>query len=881
MTPLATYRLQLHAGFGFSEATRWVDYLADLGVSHVYLSPILQAAPDSTHGYDVVDHTRISDALGGERAYREFSAACARAGLSQVLDLVPNHMAIGTSENRWWWDVLENGPHSRFAIYFDVDWAANGATDDRVLVPVLGDHYGRVLESGELKLELRDARFVVRYYDKVFPLSPASLGRLLEVASERIEHDELLTVSAALRRLPDVYLRGPADLRARHREKESLFRMIERLLEDPAVAAAAEASVSLVNGTADEMDQLLSEQNYRLAYWRTGRHELEYRRFFDIDTLVGLRMEDEEVFLATHAKTLDLVEEGFVTGLRIDHVDGLRDPRGYLTMLHRRVPTTWVVVEKILEADERLPEAWPIAGTSGYEFSREVTGLWIDPEGLQALDRVLTELSGRQVRFEEVRDAGKRRVLQDGLRADVERLVSLLELVTHRHRRHRDHSRATLRRLIEEYLVSFPVYRTYVAAGESPHTIRDRQIIEGVAHDVLERNPGLDAELVSWMQDVLLFRIRGELESELALRFQQLTGPVMAKGVEDTALYRYPRLLAANDVGLDPSDPSTSLERFHAMNLEAQAKAPLSMSSTSTHDSKRSEDVRARLAVLSEVPEEWARLVSRLDELASGVDKDRIVDAGMRYTLFQTLIGAWPISVERLRAYLLKSAREAKLHTSWTSNDADYEGALTALVEALMESAELPSEIDSFVARIRDAGWQNSLAQTLIKLTSPGVPDIYQGNELWDYSLVDPDNRRPVDFEARAGAISAVKRATAEEAWERRAEGLAKMYLTHHALRVRREQHACFGPSGEYAPLTAEGEGSDRVIAYCRGGRVLSVAMRWSLRAGTNGKGETVQLPEGSWFNVLDCESHRGRVEVATLVERFPVGLLVREEDAL
>lgn len=878
MSIRGTYRLQLHPGFGFAEAAARAGYLARLGISHVYLSPILQAAPGSPHGYDVVDHAQLNVELGGEAAYRRMSEAFAEHGLSQVVDLVPNHMAIGTPANRWWWDVLENGPASRFASYFDVDWGAAGSEDDRILVPVLGDHFGRVLEAGEVKVHLEHRRFAVRYYDNVFPAAPRSVGPLLADAAQRCENDELAFLALALERVPSLYARDRLGARRLHREKEVLYRLLERLLERTEVADAIDAAIQLLNGDVDRLEAFLEAQNYRLAFWRTGRHELEYRRFFDIDTLVGLRMEDEEVFYETHAKTLSLVEAGFVTGLRIDHVDGLRDPKAYLSILHRQVPTTWIVVEKILEHGERLPEGWPCAGTTGYDFMRNVTGLQVHPEGLASLDEAYRAFTGDRTEWDELVAVSKRRVLRDGLRADVERLSSLLELVASRHRRQRDHARSTLRRVVEAFLVAFPVYRTYVAPGDPPYSIPDRKTVEAVAGRVRANEPEIDAELVGWVQDLLLLRHRGELEVEFAMRFQQLSGPVMAKGVEDTALYRFHRLLATNDVGADPSHAPTDLDGFHAAMAEGSSRAPHAMLTTSTHDTKRSEDVRARLATLSEVPDEWGAVAARWNEMAEALGVRR-VDRPTRYAFFQTVVGAWPIEADRLLRYMEKLVREAKVETSWTQQNPEYEAAVADMVRDLMADETFRSDVETFVARIRDAGYVNAIAQTLIKLTAPGVPDVYQGCEQWDFSLVDPDNRRPVDFDAREAALAELDRLSPETMWERREEGLPKLHVTRATLRLRAELPSAFDEAGSYEPLVASGVGAQHLVGFLRGGRVATLVPRWTLRRPEGWSEARVELPSGAWIDVLTGDVVRGEVSAGALFARFPVALLRYRDD--
>lgn len=881
MLPRATYRVQLTPELHFDALRDRVGYFRRLGVSHLYLSPILQAAPGSRHGYDVVDHTQISEALGGEAAYLRLCRTLAEAGLSQVVDLVPNHMAIGTPGNRWWWDVLENGPASRFASYFDVDWGAHGAADDRVLLPVLGDHSGRALEARELRVELTEpGKFVVRYHDHTFPAAPRSLGDLLRAAADRADSEDLAFLAAAFERLPDLFAKDRQGSRSRHQEQVVLHRLMAGALQVPSQKEALLAEIELLNDDIDRLDAFLERQNFRLRYWRTGRQELEYRRFFDIDTLVSLRMEDPEVFEDTHRRVLELVDAGDVTGLRIDHIDGLRDPRGYLTMLKQRAPTAWTVVEKILEHDERLPENWACAGTTGYDFMRQVTGVLLDPDGLDKLSAAARAFLGHTQDFDQIVAECKASVLQDGLQADITRLVSLASLVTESHRRHRDHSKATLRELIEAFVVRFPVYRTYVSPRDSAPSMADRAVVDRVAARVKRELPELDPELVEWFADVLLLRFEGDLEEELALRFQQLTGPAMAKGVEDTAMYRHVRLLAANDVGGQPADPAVSLDQFHGFLAEASHRTP--MLTTSTHDTKRSEDVRARLAVLSEDPDEWGRCAALWRErcrIHGGDD----VDPETLYAIFQTWVGAWPIDEGRLTAYFEKFGREAKTHTSWTRQDARYEKRVRTLIQRMLEDTELVHSVESYVKRIAPAGKLNGLTQTLVKLTAPGVPDIYQGCELFSWSLVDPDNRRPVDFDLRERLLDELP------AWEPglspRTEvadalaadwdsGRTKLWVVATALAVRTHDPEAF--EGGAARIGVDGPGAGRLIAFSRSDRIVTVAPRRTLDAPA-WNATRVELPAGAWRNAFDGILHEEPPEVESLLRHFPVALLVRE----
>ncbi len=873
--PLATYRVQLNAGFTFDDAAAIADYLADLGVSDLYASPYLQAAPGSAHGYDVVDHSRLNRELGGEAGHARLCEALQEAGLGQVLDVVPNHMAIGTPDNRWWWDVLENGRSSRFANYFDVDWGAREeSSDDRVLLPVLGDQYGRVIESGEVQLRRDGASFVMAYHERTFPVAPRSLAAVLARAATRADSDELAYLSDAFARLPEAV--EPETAR-RARDKHVIETLLARALAEPAHADAVDAEIQVTNGDADLLDALLSEQNYRLAYWKTGRHELEYRRFFDIDNLVGLHMEREDVFEDTHRVVIDLVERGLVTGIRVDHPDGLRDPKAYLLALRRKVPSAWIVVEKILERGESLPDGWPVAGTTGYDFLRTVGGLLLDPGGLARLTDVYREATAQpDLDFDRLVRESKIRVLDDGLRADVDRLVELLAKVCEQHRRQRDHSHLALREAIRALVVAFPVYRTYASRSDDSPSLRDRETLEQAVARVHELYPRIDAELLGWMQDILLLRYRGALETEFALRFQQLTGPAMAKGVEDTAFYRFNRLVSANEVGGDPFEPATTVEAFHQAMAETAQRQPNTMLTTSTHDTKRSEDVRARLAVLTEIPERWRKAVAGWLERARRHESDAGPERNTAYLLFQSLVGAWPIDAERAWQYMEKAIREAKLRTAWTRIDEPYEAAVKKYVHGVLGDAELTRDVQRFVAMITPAARINSLAQLLIKLTAPGVPDIYQGSELWDGDLVDPDNRRPVDFERRRRLLAEVRGLSPGQILARSDDGLPKLWTLCQALATRRALPDLFERGG-YRALPVEGARAPYTVAFTRDDKLVTIVPRLSFLLDAEGWGDTrVELPEGRFKNVLSGQNVRSGA-VGELLEQFPVALLVEQ----
>jgi (1->4)-alpha-D-glucan 1-alpha-D-glucosylmutase len=877
--PSSTYRLQLRADFTFDDTAGVSDYLSELGVTHVYCSPYLQAAPGSTHGYDVIDYTRPNTELGGEEGFRRFAAALRAAGLGQVLDIVPNHMAISTAANWWWADVLENGPSSHFASYFDVEWEPPEARlRNTVLIPILRDHYGRVLEAGELQIERHGGEFQVRYGENTYPISPSSLGPLLGRAARQSGSDTLAFLADALSGLPRATAIDRASVRRRHRDKAVLREQLRRLLEDdPFATTAIDKVVADMNADPDELHTLLDLQNYRLAWWRSADRDLGYRRFFDIDTLIGLRMEDEQVFHDTHRRILEWVREGVVHGLRIDHPDGLRDPLEYFDRLRAAAPDAWIVAEKILEPGERLPARWAIAGTTGYDFLNRVAGLFVDPKGEEPLTAFYREFTGETIDYSSLVHDKKLLVLREVLGSDVNRLTNLLLQICERHRRHRDYSRHQLTDAIRELIAWFPVYRTYVRPHSKEMSESDRRYIEFAIVAAARQRPDIEATLFEFLRDLLTMDVPGELENEFVARFQQLTGPAMAKGVEDTALYTYNRFIALNEVGGDPSRFGISVQQFHEAAHEAQRLWPIAMLATTTHDTKRGEDVRARLAALSEQPDRWIDAVRRWSTIAAAHRTGDWPDRNTEYLFYQTLVGAWPICVERLAAYMEKASREAKVHTSWTSPHSDYDQALRTFVHGCLDDQLLMQDVRQFVEVLVTPGRINSLAQTLLKLTSPGVPDLYQGTELWALQLVDPDNRHPVDYDARRRALAEVKSLSPEAIWRRADEGLPKMWVTHAALQVRQRHREAFGAHGSYAAVHATGPLACNVVAFQRGENVMTIAPRLVVGASGHWQGTMVSAPPGVWHNVLTRQRvAEGDVDLSLLWQEFPVALLER-----
>jgi (1->4)-alpha-D-glucan 1-alpha-D-glucosylmutase len=875
--------VQLHGGFTFDDAAAIVPYLTRLGVSHLYCSPYLQAAAGSTHGYDVVDHSRIDDERGGANGHARLVATLDRAALGQVLDIVPNHMARDGRANRWWWDVLENGPSSPQASHFDIDWTASGEKSEQtVLEPILADQYGRVLEDGAIRVVRDGGAFAVRYAEHELPLSPRTVDQLLAAASRRAASDELGDLAAAFGALPHARLTDPEAVTARHAEKEMLRERLARLAhDDPRLAAAIDEEVAALNDDAEALDALLRRQNYRLASWRTASEELDYRRFFNIDSLVGLRTEDDAVFAETHAVVAALVRDGAVDGLRLDHVDGLRDPEGYLHRLRRATGAPFTVVEKILERGERLPDTWPVDGTSGYDFAARVDNLFVATDNESALPEIYARFTGETAPYDDVVQAAKHQIMREELTTEVERLTRLLAEICDGHRRQRDHTRRDLRTAVREVLAGFDVYRTYVQPDRGVSDA-DRSCVRHAVDSAHRRAPDVDRELLGFIGELLLLEHAGGLETDFALRVQQVSASVMAKGVEDTAFFRYHRLVCLNEVGNDPGVFGRAIDDFHRETAEVAARWPSTMLTLSTHDTKRSADVRVRIALLSEMPEPWQALVT---DLSSRADRYRAAgwpDANTEYLLYQTLVGAWPISPERVAAFLTKATREAKVHTSWVDPDPEYDAAVQAFAAGVLADTEFLAAVERFLAahRIVELGRQTSLAQTALLLTCPGVPDIYQGAELWDLSLVDPDNRRSVDFDARARALAELDRAEVPPRLSLGDDevGVWKLRLIARLLDHRRRRAALFEDAA-YEPLPVEGEQADHVVAFGRGGLAVAVPRLIAGFGGPGAWGETrVAVPEGRWVDLLTgAPVIGGGVAVSTLFEDAPVAVLARE----
>lgn len=881
---VATYRLQLHAGFGFAQAQARLPYLKQLGISHLYLSPILEAAQGSSHGYDVIDPTRVSSQLGGRVAFDKLVDAVKAEGMGLLLDIVPNHMSIADPRNRWWWDVLENGQSGSFAHVFDVDWhPPEKRNESTVVLPVLGDHRAKVIARGELKLSRGDggsgagegAQFLIRYYDQRFPVAAHSLASVLDDAGRRCDAKRLGFLADAFRALPSPSALDLESVARRQRDQAVLYEMLAELqARDVAVKEAIDQAIEALNANPERLDSFLDDQPHRLAYWRTGQRELDYRRFFDISSLVALRMEDPRVFKATHAFLEQLHGRGVFDGLRIDHVDGLANPRVYLERVKAMAPGARVYVEKILGTNEALP-AWPVEGTTGYEFAAQLVRLSADPRAKEPLTALTAELLGEPVPpFEDLAHATRKFVLANSLAADVQRLTERVTELRNFHRDARDFSRHDLKEGLLAILASFPVYRTYVEPEHGRVSQDDVKVIDEAIAAAKQRAPHLEAELFEFLKDVLTLKRKGPGESDFVRRFQQLSSPAMAKGLEDTAFYRYPRLLALNEVGSDPAWPELDVAAFHAANAEAQARWPHRLLGSSTHDTKRSEDVRARLVAASHRAKDFAALAKKFFEQVEPLRKG-VLDGGIVLTTLQTLVGAWPVSPERLKPALQKSAREAKVQTSWERPNPEYEKALDEFVMGL-QTREVAELISGFVDGLEKGARTLSLGWTLLKCTSPGVPDFYQGTERWRHDLVDPDNRGPVDWEKYERSLTD---ALSPVPLEQDGDGANKQFVIRKSLQVRRELPEVFGAHSTYEPTALEGASKDRAVAFRRfardGQSVLAVAPRFPPEGRDPWAEIQLPLPAGrAWTCAFTGEKYEGTVPLQRLFAKLPVCLL-------
>jgi (1->4)-alpha-D-glucan 1-alpha-D-glucosylmutase len=903
--PVSTYRLQFHYRFRFTDAQEIIPYLHDLGITDVYASPYFRAKRGSIHGYDIVDYNTLNPEIGSEEEYDEFVNDLRRYGMGQVLDIVPNHMCIASSENTWWMDVLENGRSSRYANYFDIDWEpVKRELRGKVLLPVLGDQYGIVLENQELKLVFEEGAFAIYYHDYKFPVRPQTYLHILEHRIQELENllskkhpgfIHLLSILTAIRHLPPPTETDKLKRDERYREKEIIKKRLWNLyMETAEIRTFVDENVALYNGIRGEpgsfdlLDGLLTMQVYRLSHWRVAAEEINYRRFFDINELAAIRIEDPDVFREAHELLFRLIRDGKVTGLRVDHPDGLYNPSEYFRLLQMHcfvrsrldtfkkltadVPREYahsdleselriqfdeivksdpsykpfyIIGEKILIKGEKMPEEWPIFSTTGYVFMNSLNAIFVQKDNGKMCEDIYRRFTRSKEHFQDMVYEKKKLIMQVALSSEINMLSHYLNRISEKNRHTRDFTLHSLRSAIIEAITFFPVYRTYINSQDIKD--RDWQHIELAISKAKKRNPAISGSIFDFLRDVLLLRCPENASDkdrrewlEFAMKLQQITGPVMAKGLEDTAFYTYNRLTSLNEVGGMPDRFGIPLETFHGQNIERMKSWPNALIASSTHDSKRSEDVRARINVLSEIPEEWRKRVLSWNRFNLKkkviVERERVPDQNEEYLLYQTLIGAWPVGPvdeasydvfkKRIKDYMVKAMREAKINTSWINPNTLYEEAATLFIDSVLERTpanHFLEDFEVFQKRIAHYGMFNSLSQVLLKITSPGVPDFYQGTELWDFSLVDPDNRRPVDYEARTRILDEIKRdesavetprlskkLTAE--WE---DGKIKLYVTYKALNYRRAHRELF-EMGEYLPLEVGGEKAVNVCSFAR-----------------------------------------------------------------
>jgi len=854
-----SYRLQLHAGFPLAAAECALPYLARLGVSHVYLSPCLQAAPGSQHGYDLVDPTRVSDELGGEAAWASFVVAVKAQGLRILLDIVPNHMAAA-EQNPWWNDLLAKGPYSRYADYFDVRPSPSGPW--RLNLPILAEPYGQVLETRKLALELVGGLPRVRHYDDSWPLGAAAWGVLLggEDCFEALDSLRVIAV-------PDT-----AQREAYARHEQAALEVLRKAHERGAVQAAIER----VNADPDALDAVLRRQFYALRYWRLAGELTNYRRFFDVAGLIGMRCELPEVFAAGHRRVLEMLDQGDIDAVRVDHPDGLKDPLEYFSRLRAALPGSGrIYAEKILGNDERLPDDWPIDGTVGYEFLAKVNRLWMDDRCIDALTAIYSDFTGHSINFTALVREKKRNIVESTFYADLERLTAMAFEIAQRRWQTTDLSKRQLREALARITTALPVYRTYRTSG-TQHAACRRLLTETVQSAAMA-SPDIEPAVFAFFGELLVKETLDDAETSLVAAWQQLSPAVMAKGVEDTTFYCFDRLVACNEVGAQASLIGISANKFHEFCHYLAEHWPRNLLATSTHDNKRSEDVRTRISVLTEMPERWGEMLHQWSQLNAPLWQNRTPDRHAEYLLYQTMIGAWPIDRDRCWQYMLKACREAKIATSWHEPNPGYELTIQEFIDRLFDSRDFIASLERFVEPLILPGRINSLAQCLIKMTAPGVPDFYQGTESWDLSLVDPDNRRPVDFARLTRMLDRCRDLSAEEVVADWNSGLPKLWMIARTLRLRQERPQALRPGSRYHPLVARGANLGRLLAYQRGDDLIAVVPRFTLSLSSGWEDTSLNLPEGRWRNCFTGAEWSGTVLPEELFGAFPVALLVRD----
>jgi len=856
---IATYRLQLHAGFPLPAAREILPYLAGLGITHVYLSPCLQAVPGSQHGYDVTDPAKISDDIGGEAAWTAFVQAARAQGLRVLLDIVPNHMSA-SHHNPWWDDVLRHGPFSQFAGFFD--FRNSGLQPFRVHVCSLAKPYGAALAAGEITIALRQRRPRIEHYDNSWPTSPVSWSRLVTGNEARFER---------LRHLLDIE-------RPNHAQRSEYARLIadaEQLLDEAHESGALEAAVARVAANPQELDALLQEQFYVLHGWKLAGELTNYRRFFDVGALVGVRMESPAVMAAAHQRIQSMIRDGDIEGVRVDHPDGLRAPREYFRRLRRMLPAGRIYVEKILENDEKLAEDWPIDGTVGYEFLAKVNRLWMDDQRTDVLTAAYADFTAHSVNIGKLVREKKRAIIESTFSSEQAQLAAALLRIARTRVSTRDLSPRQLNEALARLIVALPVYRTYRTADVA-HA-EDRRIFAEAIQSARMSASDIDPAAFDFLSELLTKPGLNAAEADFVAKWQQLTPAVMAKGVEDTTFYCFDRLVSCNEVGSQASLVGISADRFHEFCHYLSERWPDNMLATSTHDNKRSEDVRTRISLLSEIPERWSEVLNQWSNLTAAAWRNRTPDRHAEYLLYQTLIGAWPIDQERCWQYMLKACREAKIKTSWHEPNQGYEENIRGFVEGVFQVPEFLAALEKFIEPLILPGRINSLAQTLIKMVAPGLPDFYQGTELWDLSLVDPDNRRPVDFGLRAELLWRARGSSATQVLQDWDSGLPKLWMTMKILALRRARPELFAAASRYQPLVAQGGHLGKLLAFRRGENLIAVVPRLTMTLASQWGDTRLPLPGGEWRNCFTEESVQRETAPSALFAAFPVALLTRE----
>lgn len=893
--PLATYRIQFHPPMILQKATELVEYLDLLGVSHCYASPLLKAKPGSAHGYDVVNHAAINDELGSLQDFESFVAKLHAQGMGLIFDMVPNHMYIGCADNIWWYDILENGPSSPYANYFDIDWhPPKEALNNKVLLPLLEQQYGLSLESQSLSIAYRAGAFFVAVASAWLPTDPKSWTLILEPIANQAEKQlpiddasllELKSIVTAASHLPPMDEPTLENIEERHREKEVIKKRLFNVFADNFfLSHVLERHLTDLNGTLknpasfDRIENFLDAQAYRLCFWRVACDEINYRRFFDVSELAGINTNNPEVFESIHHLAFDLIKKGMIDGLRIDHIDGLWDPEKFLFDIQNQIARpTYTVVEKILTLNEKLRPEWATDGTVGYDFLNQLNGLFVFHKNKMIIQNIYTRFTDVHTNIGDLIYQCKKLILIVSMPSELSILTRKLERIAEQHRNSRDFTQQGLKGALMDVIACFPVYRSYIRSKEGIIHEEDSQYILTAIARAKRFNAAMSGSIFDFIQSVLLLQFppalneQQKLEREnFVMRFQQLTGPVMAKGVEDTAFYRYFPLASLNEVGNSPYSFSTNLGDFHKKNQERLEAYPHAMTATSTHDNKRSEDVRARINVLSEIPKEWELAIERWASINLShkiQEGDEVMpSANDEYLFYQTLAGTWPLLpmdgschdcyVDRIAAYMEKAVKEAKIHTSWINPNPSYDHAMHQFVlKALKNENANPFLLDfkTFIPQIIHAGLLNSLSQVFLKLTTPGIPDIYQGNEIWDFSLVDPDNRRPVDFENRRSLLVSLKinenesrQKLIEKLMANQMDGRIKLYLTMQTLKIRKRLKELF-TQGSYLPLEAAGDKSGHIIAFLRtfeNKTLICISTRFFASLIDN---PSFSIPEGSW----------------------------------